>query len=393
MAQREATVAEAVTLGEAIAVMAMGVVALLMVGVLPVLLGGLADLHRLSAEQIGLTATLEGLTMGIATGLAGPVLPPKGLRQWGFFATLALMGLDVATTQVSGVGVIAVRSLAGVPEGILLWITVSMIARSEMPERGAGILLAASTAGQFLLSLVLTILVVPRFGADGSFVALALATAPALLLAWFLPRSFAPLPKPDDESAAPPLRGWAALAATVVFVAAFGAVVTYLQPLAHEAGLDAEVASVALTVSLLFQVAGGAVAALIAGRVHYMVMFILGTIGFLGSWAVMGARVPAWAFIAANGFNGFAFLVISPFLLPMLIEADPSRRAAVMSGGAQVLAEALGPFLASFVVTDRNVHGVLWLGGTLLLTGLVMMAGMHAMERRERARARLVGAE
>ena len=49
---------------------------------------------------------------------------------------------------------------------------------------------------------------------------------------------------------APPPRGWFALLATVVIVAANGAVSVYLEPLAHQAGLSANVARLALFVSL-----------------------------------------------------------------------------------------------------------------------------------------------
>ena len=38
-------------------------------GVIPVLLGSLADEHRLSAQAIGLAAMAELLTMGVVTGL------------------------------------------------------------------------------------------------------------------------------------------------------------------------------------------------------------------------------------------------------------------------------------------------------------------------------------
>ena len=46
-------------LGEVVAVIALGVIALLLAGVLPALLGALADEHRISASGIGLTATFE----------------------------------------------------------------------------------------------------------------------------------------------------------------------------------------------------------------------------------------------------------------------------------------------------------------------------------------------
>ena len=70
-------------------------------------------------------------------------------------------------------------------------------------------------------------------------------------------------------------------------------------------------------------------------------------------------------------------LFMSPFLVPMTIEADPSRRAAVQSGGAQVLAGALGPFATSFVVGDTDVHGAILLCSVGLIIGIAMIAALH----------------
>lgn len=377
-------------LTQAAAAMSMGIFALLMAGVLPVLLGGLVDIHRLSAAELGRAATLEGLAMGLSTGAAGALLKPVGLRPIGAAMGLLLAGLDLATAWASGTDVVLARAAAGVPEGILLWITIGMVARSETPERLAGILVAAMTLAQFFLALLLTIYVLPRFGSKGGLIALAIATLPAAILCWLGPKDYAPLVKPVGETSAPPLRGWAALIATAVFTAAFPAVAVYLQPLAHQAGLDANVARIALTVGLLAQVIGGAAAAGIAGRVHYMPVFAVGAIGFLICWTFTGMTVPAWVFIAVTALAGFVYLFATPFLVPMTIEADPSRRAAVMSGGAQVLGGALGPLSASFVVSDANVHGALYLGAAFLIVGLLMMAGMHVIALRDRAHRQVI---
>ena len=61
----------------------------------------------------------------------------------------------------------------------------------------------------------------------------------------------------------------------------------------------------------------------------------------------------------------------------MTIEADPSRRAAVLSGSAQVLAGALGPFAASRVVADDDVHGAITIGTVSLFIGLALIAILH----------------
>lgn len=292
---------------EAAAVIALGVIGLLMAGLMPVLLGALADEHRLSAAGIGQCAMAEAFSTGLFAALAGAFLKPGRLRLIGFAASLALIAAEIGTTFASGTGVIAVRALAGLPQGLLIWIAIGMIARSETPERWAGVFVTAITAAQLVLALAFAFYVLPHFGANGGFIGLAVAVAPGAAIAFFAPQRYAPLVKPEGETGAPPSRGWLALFAVVVFTASFGAVAVYLQPLAHEAGLSANVARTALWVSLALQVAGGTAATAVAGRVHYLPVFVAGAFVFLIVWTVFALPVPAWLFVAANGFGGFTY--------------------------------------------------------------------------------------
>jgi hypothetical protein len=280
------------------------------------------------------------------------------------------------------------RMLAGVAEGTLLWITVGMIARTETPERWAGIFFIASTAAQLVLALAFAFVAIPRFGADGGFAVLGATTLLGIAGVIACPKRYGPLPGGDSAAAgAPPLRGWIALFATLIYVAAGGAVGIYLQPLAHEAGLTADVARTALWTSLAAQIAGAVAATAAAGKVRYFSAFLFGTAVFLGTWTVFAFRTPAWAFIAANTAAGFATVFIAPFLVPMTIEADPSRRAALQSAGAQLLAGALGPLAAARIVSDNDVHGALALGAIFLLSGMLVISALHLFAVRDRASA------
>ena len=127
----------------AAAVIGMGVVALLIAGLAPALLGALVEEHRITDAQLGLTAMLELLFMGISTGLAGAFLKPVAFGPSARAPALLFAAANVATIHASGVGVLVVRALAGIPEGLLLWITVGMIARSRTPERWAGVFFTA----------------------------------------------------------------------------------------------------------------------------------------------------------------------------------------------------------------------------------------------------------
>jgi len=366
---------------EAAGAIGVGVNSLLVLGVIPVLLGSLVDEHRITDADIGLVVMAEVLTMGVATALAGALLKPMRLKWIGAVFALVLAGVDLASAGASGLGVFALRALAGALEGVLLWITVAMIARTATPERWAGVFFTGQTAAQLLLALALAVWIMPAWGATGGFISIAVCALAGLPASLIGPSRLADLNPGEAIAGPPPFRGWIALIGTFIFVAGGGAVAVYLQPLAHQAGLDAGVARTALWVSLAAQVAGSAAATAMAGRIRWFHVFIVVTAASLGVWWLFGQTIPGWLFVGANAVGGLTALFLSPFLVPMTIEADPSRRAAVQSGAAQLLGGAMGPLLASRLVSDQDVHGVLWLGAGLIVAGLAVVAWLHLTNR------------
>ena len=379
----EEAVGPPLSFSQAFAVIALGVFALNIVGVVPVLLGALQDEHRLSASGIGITAMLELLSMGVSTGLCGAMLQPARMKTIGVIGSLALAGLHIATLYASGLGVFLVRTAAGVPEGVLLWITVGMVVRSRTPERWSGIFFTGQTVAQLMLAAAFWVWIMPRFGANGGFLTLGLTTLLGVPIALLAPSRYKAMEQAGGQQGAPPPRGWFALLATVVIVAANGAVSVYLEPLAHQAGLSANVARLALFVSLGAQVAGGTLATLIAGKVRYIMVFAVCVAVYLVAWGIYGFRPHALLFVVASGLAGVTTLLLNPFLTPMIIEADPSRRAGMQSAGAQILGGAAGPLLAAFLVSDADVRGVLVLGSVALIVGFGMILGIHLSAKRE----------
>ncbi|HEX3918502.1 MAG TPA: hypothetical protein VHW60_14290 [Caulobacteraceae bacterium] len=362
---------------EAAGALGVGVNSLLVLGVLPVMLGALAAEHRITDQGIGLAAMIEVLTMGVSTALTGIFVKPRRLKTIGIIASLLLAVADMASAGASGTGIFALRGVAGVIEGVLLWITVAMISRTETPERWAGVFFTAQTGAQLLLAVALAVWIMPAFGATGGFVAITLCALAGLVPALIGPSRLADLNPGEEIAGPPPFRGWVALVGTLIFVAGGGAVGVYLQPLADQAGLGAGVARTALWVSLAGQVMGGAMATAMAGRLRWFHVFLLATAANLVVWWLFGQHIPGWVFIAANALSGVTSIFLAPFLVPMTIEADPSRRAAVQSGAAQLIGGALGPALAAAVVSDANVHGALWLGAGLMLAGLATVGWLH----------------
>lgn len=347
----------------------LGVTALLSQGLLPALLGGLAGAHRIGDADIGLATSLEALAITGMSALAAVLFQPRGLRAVGAVAAL-LLGLTAALAVFASLPVqqVALRAAAGLAEGVLFWIAMEGVAHAALAERAAGLLMAAVTAATLLATAVVTQLVLPRFGPDGGLLVLAAASACGVPFALLLPRQRRA--RSAESSALPGAAGWIVLAAALLFNAAGMDFLVYIVPLGARAGVGELAAGQALTALIAAQLAGAMAAAGLSGRVDARVMIWACAIGYVLVWPLYLVSSGAGLFIALSAAHGFITFLALPFLYPVTIAADPTRKAAVLIGPAQMLGTALGPLLGAGVVQGGNVSGLIPLG--LVLLGLAM---------------------
>jgi hypothetical protein len=322
--------------------------------------------------------------MGLAAGIAGAVLKPQRLKLIAVLASLILAAIDAATPMFRGDMITAIRGAAGIPSGMQIWVTVALIARSPTPERWSGVYLTVQTAAQFVLASILGATLVNWFGSDGGWIGLAAFCVFTAITALWLPDSYAPLPKTESNGSLPGVRGWIALVSAFLFSAFTIGVWVYAEPLSKQAHHDAGVFKLAVSISLACQVAGGAAATFLAGRINWMWTTLIS--GLLAAGVLVGfASLPGpIEFLVLSGAFGFLWLFVLPFLVPMIIEADPTRRAAVLIGGAQILGGSFGPFFASLLVTDTDARGALAFGGACL--ALSMLIAFVLYQARPRAK-------
>ena len=354
---------------EVIAAVSLGVLALLMSGIMPLFLGALADEHRLSAAGVGRLATVELLSAAIVTGLAGVLLPPRRLKLLAALASLALAATNIGSLGLTGPALTAMRAACGVPEGLLLWMVVGLVARTKAPDFISGLLFTGMAALQLVVAVGLALAVMPRFGADGGYVAVGLLSLLGVVAACGLPSRYGPPPS-GLEGGSPPVRGWLALMAVFVFQAAVSGAGVYILPLAHQAGVSDTEGQIAISAALGLEVLGAVAATLLAEKVRFTTVFAVGGAALLGAFATYALHIPGWLFIAVSGLVGFFSLLVLPFFVSMTIQADPSRRAAVQIGAAQLLGGALGPVMASLFVSARDVRSSLIVSGAMLVVSL-----------------------
>jgi MFS family permease len=367
------------------AILFVGTIGILIPGVQPVVLGVLLTEEHINLSQLGHAASVELLVMGATAALAAALLAPRRLRAVCIAAGLILALGNYFTPLARGETVTAVRAITGAAGGLLIWITASMIARSAAPDRWAGIYLTVQTLAQFIFAAVMTSWIHPNHAVQGDFGLLAVAGLVCAVAAFALPPAFVALPKAAGEVegalAIPPLRGFAALGVPFLLMMCIVGIWVYYDPIAQQAGLSSHISGVAVYISLAFQVLGGTLATLTAGRLKWFPVFVICVAVDFGMIALLGAHPSALLFLVDAAVFGFIWLFILPFLVPMTIEADPSRRSAVLISGVALLGASLGPTLAGMIITPDDTRGALWFGAACLVLCAGIATGLRFVKK------------
>jgi len=358
------------------AALAVGTIAVLMVGVQPILLGELVEARQVSLEGVGIVAMAEIVTLGLGVVLGDMLLPGARLRLITIVAALFAACFDLLTLLARGDGAMTgVRAAAGLAEGVLIWGTTGVVVRTANPARVGGIFFVAQTLAQAALGAVLANAIIPRWGWQGGFAALGLLALLPCLLAFLQPPRLAPL-------APPAVSGFRWSAATllplaVVFLqlATLGSFWAYLEPLGKAAGFDARAAQTLIAGVLAMQVVGGSMAALAVRRLAVVPTLVACSV-LLAAVTTTIHQLPGGStlnFALGCALFGFVWLFMLPFHIGLAFRADASGRLAGLVPAAQLLGSAFGPLTASFIVEGENAGAVPLLSAAFAVAAAVLL--------------------
>ncbi|MCP3734010.1 hypothetical protein M9979_03855 [Sphingomonas sp. RP10(2022)] len=369
------------------ALLVLAVVGMEITGVQPILLGALVAEGRLTNAQLGLATTAEFFTLATVLSLAGALLRPVRLRLIAAIAAIVVIAMDLLVSRLSGTSIIVARGMAGVAEGLLVWMPACMVARAPNAAFWSAASLTLQCTTQLLFAAVLPVTLMASHGADGGFAALAALTLVALAMTPLLPNAFAPLTADHATHRASPIPGPAGIAAlaAVFLMAAFAiGLFAYFGLLASESGLSPATLGIAVSAVLGAEIAGG-IAATLCARLRYFTALLICLVAYAIVIAALHFRLAATPFILTGALFGFFQVFLMPFQLPLVIESDPSRRAAIVLPGVQLFGAATGPFICSFFVTSSDSRGALTACVIFLAVALAIVAPLHLAHRRRPA--------
>lgn len=353
-----------------------GSAALLSLGVLPILLGGLVEAGRLSQAGVGRAATLETLGLALGAGVGAHWMGRGSMRLKTASAAFALAAVNVATAHTaSSAAVLLDRAAAGLLAGLLLGAANAIIVRTQTPHRLSGAMLGLSTLPQILAAYLLPVVVVPRFGVTAGFYLLAAGVLLAALCAWTMVDAVEPLERPRHNTARTSLPLLLFAGAVVLQSGGIGAAWTYVERLAHQQGFSPSTVGAAVAGGLACQLSGAWLSAWLSPRAPKwpsLLTLILLQTGFMA--LAVTTRAPA-AFIASVCVLTGAPAAMQPFQVAEIIALDPTRRAALLVGPMILVGNSFGPLAASFAMTDSDVVTGFWTA--ILMTAAA--AGLYAI--------------
>lgn len=353
-----------------------GSLALLVLGLQPILLGGLVDANRISLPGLGLVAMGEIVAIGIGVVVSDTILSVSAHRLVAIVAAFAVAGLDVATLAVTGDGAILVlRAAAGLLEGALIWVATTTIIRTREPDRTAANFAVMQTVAQAVVAASMAKIVVPALGWQGAFMLLAILLGAGALLAVGLTPKLAPIEKEEGGAIVWQWSHFMVLAIAFLQMAALGAFWSYLEPVAQDVGLEPQSIQMLISGTLLIQVCGGIAATLLIRRLNVAVTLCAGGVAIaLATGTVYFLPQGATSeFALLCAVFGFAWLFLNPFQFALAFRADETGRLALLVPAALLLGLAFGALASSFIVSDDDVRSVALLSPALALASAIMV--------------------
>ncbi len=366
----------------------------LYVNIMAAIVSGMIDALHFSAPVAGRIGSFNVYGAALGAFAAVWIVGRRPWRSAAAWLLCALIAFDVGSAFVhDATTMLCVRTLHGIAGGMLVGISFSVIARTRVPDRTFGMLLAvqALLGG---LGLMFLPRLVPLFGASVLFYSLAAFSAITLAMLPFLP-VYPPRPRATaatpGAAAAVVRRRWAlptAFAAVFLFQAGNMGIAAYIFELGRRYALSLDFMTAVLGIAGWLSAAGALIVYLIGDRFGRVAPVAAGmAIAVLGTAAFRASDLAA-VYAAANVVTAIAWMFVVPYLLGLCATFDRGGRTATIAGLFSKLGLATGPLIASLfvgragysVVIDLAVVALVLSAACALVVARVVDRGVGARD-------------
>ncbi len=355
------------------------------VNIMAAIVDGLITGLGLSEAQAGLigSANIYGASIGALVAVV--LIKRVPWRPAAYTLLVSLIALDLVSMPIGNPDVLlAVRSIHGLVGGMLVGIAFGVIARTAQADRTFGILLFVQF-GLGGLGVMTLPQLVPVYGTQALFIALALFSFASLMMVPFLP-AYPPRTRTVSEGGKVQ---WSPLLLTLgaifLFQAANMGLLAYIFRLGIGYGLERTYTSYALGLATWVALLGPLCVILIGTKYGRFLPLALVMLLTLGGTAIFHLSAHPLAYLVANCGTGITWGMVMAYLLGMASQFDSAGRTAAAAGFVSKIGLASGPLVAGQLLGDTGDYGLLINAAlvTLLASMLVMLVPARLIDLRK----------
>ncbi|WP_050508050.1 MFS transporter [Pseudomonas syringae] len=342
----------------------------LLLNVLPVLFGALAEQFGFGEQQLGSLAMAMNVGFGVSS-LASLLWIHR--VSWRVISTLASVLVAAAVAYMlrtpSFETLLTLMALAGAGTGALYALAMTIFGDSSQPERAFGFKLGMETVPGALLLIALPVAVAPVWGFEGMLITLVIA----MILMGVVPLPWVPRSSQRHVEAlgraAPVICRksraivWLSLIASTVFLTGIMSVWAFLELIGKKTGLSSDTIGTVLAVGFIINAAGGFIASSVglkAGR-------------FLPVALILGAEVAGLVLLAqfsslttyVAGAMCFLFSIsfVLAYTFGVTAEFDLSGKLVALGALSLSIGAAVGPAIGGLLIETYGYMAVLLFSG------------------------------
>ncbi|MBO6526958.1 MFS transporter [Erythrobacter sp.] len=355
------------------------------VNIMAAIVDGLITGLGLSESEAGLigSANIYGASLGALVAVV--LIKAVPWRPAAYVLLISLIALDLISMPIRDAdALLAVRAIHGLVGGMLVGIAFGVIARTAQADRTFGILLFVQF-GLGGLGVMTLPQLVPIYGTQALFIALALFSFASLVMLTFLP-AYPPKPLTVSEGGTVEWRPlFLTLGAIFLFQAANMGLLAYIFRLGIAYGLERTYTSYALGLATWVALLGPLCVILIGTKYGRFLPLALVMLLTLGGTAIFHFSANPLAYLVANCGTGITWGMVMAYLLGMASQFDGAGRTAAAAGLVSKIGLASGPLVAGQLLGDQGDYGMLINVAlvTLLLSMLVMLVPARLLDIRQ----------
>ncbi len=340
---------------------------------LPLYLGALVDHHGYDSKQIGIISAVDLGGTALAAFLALFWIRKASWKRVGFIASILLCVINFLSIDALGdySYLLSLRFISGFSAGCLVAIGGALLADTENPDRNFAWLIIVELGVAAILFFYL-----PGFmqawGASVVYMWMVLAGVLALASAYVIPsrgKNHAVNSATTGNEQWLPFWG---LAGSGAFFIGNNGVSAFMERMGVANDLSAEFIGNAFAIAMLASIGAAFAASWLGDRWGRLKPMIVGLLGQTCCLIFLFGEVRSEVYLAVIVFFQMFWNFWLPYQMAAVAEADISGRFIVLLPVSQAVGIALGPLLASRLLSDENFTPVILIGMAFSATSLIL---------------------